>query len=278
MVQRTDHLVDVADGYRLWVQTTGDPDRPPLLLLMGANASGLGWPDRLVDLLAAEHLVIRYDHRDTGRSTHAFDERPYPLTALADDVVAVLDALAVERTHAVGMSLGGTLLQVLLVDHPGRFLSATLLGTPALDDVDAPGPDAAVLELWGALGEQRTPEEERAWQVEHWRALNGAQLPFDAAEFEALDRRIAEHRGTATSATAHARADQAGLDRDLSTIVTPVLVLEAPADPVAPPPTATRTAARIPGARLEVVPGMGHALPDAVLDPVAAAVLAHTSR
>ncbi|MEO9323917.1 alpha/beta hydrolase [Nocardioides sp. C4-1] len=278
MPHRTEQLVDVADGYRLWVGTTGDRDRPPLLLIMGANASGLWWPDRLVDLLAARHRVIRYDHRDTGRSTHAFDERPYPLTALADDALAVLDALDVDRTHAVGMSLGGTLLQVLLVDRPERFRSATLLGTPALDDVDAPGPTEAMLELWGAMGEQRTPDDERAWQVEHWRALNGGQLPFDLAEFEALERRVAEHRGTAVAATAHALADQSGLDRDLGAIETPVLVVEAPADPVAPPPTATRAAARIPGARLEVVPGLGHALPDAVLDQLAAAVLAHTAR
>ena len=54
------------------------PTRPPLLLVMGANASGLAWPDELVARLAQRHRVIRYDHRDTGRSTRAFDDRPVP--------------------------------------------------------------------------------------------------------------------------------------------------------------------------------------------------------
>lgn len=77
-----DRFVDVAPGTRLWAEERGAPDAPPLLLIMGAQASGVGWPDELVGLLAARHRVIRYDHRDTGRSTRAFDRQPYPITTL----------------------------------------------------------------------------------------------------------------------------------------------------------------------------------------------------
>lgn len=77
-----DRFVDVAPGIRLWAEERGAPDAPPLLLIMGAQASGVGWPDELVGLLAARHRVIRYDHRDTGRSTRAFDRQPYPITTL----------------------------------------------------------------------------------------------------------------------------------------------------------------------------------------------------
>ncbi|MDF9716431.1 alpha/beta fold hydrolase [Nocardioides sp. ChNu-99] len=270
--------MDVGDGYQLWVETPGDPSAPPLLLVMGANASGLEWPDALVDRLAEHHRVVRYDHRDTGRSTHAFDERPYALRDLARDLLAVLDALGVDRAHAVGMSLGGTLLQVQLVDHPERFLSATILGTPALDDHEAPGPLPELLEVWAEMGRDRPPAEEHEWQLRHARLLHGPDLPFDAAEHEERERRIAEHRGTPSAATAHARADQRGLERDTSAIVVPVLVVDALADPVAPPPTAERLASRVPLARRVVVPGMGHALPAAVVGPLAAAVLEHTAR
>src|SRR4029079_6595022 len=107
----------------------GRADRPPVLRVRGANGSGLGWPDELVARLAQHHRVVRYDHRDTGRSTRAFVERPYALRALAGDAVAVRDALGIERAHVVGMSLGGTLVQLLLLDHPERLLSATLWGT-----------------------------------------------------------------------------------------------------------------------------------------------------
>jgi pimeloyl-ACP methyl ester carboxylesterase len=68
--------VDVAPDVRLWVQDSGDRDSSPLLLVMGANASGLIWPDRFLASLAEHYHVIRYDHRDTGRSTRAFDRAP----------------------------------------------------------------------------------------------------------------------------------------------------------------------------------------------------------
>ncbi len=277
MFERSRQFVEVEGGYRLWVETVGDPRREPLVLVMGANASGLGWPDELVEMFAEQHFVVRYDHRDTGRSTHAFDERPYPLMALAEDLMAVLDALGVDAAHVFGMSLGGTLVQVLLVDRPDRWLSATLVGTPALDDDGEPGPAEHLLQLWSEMGDPRDPVAERAWQLNHQRVLHGSVIPFDVAEYEELERRVADHRGSAVGGSAHARAAQEGLDRDLSLVTTPTLVIDAPEDPVAPPPTASRLVSRIPGARLSVVPGMGHSLPRAIHEPLAAEVLRHTS-
>ncbi|CAM5707905.1 hypothetical protein GCM10010266_56700 [Streptomyces griseomycini] len=102
---------------------------------MGAQASGPGRPDELVDMLASRHRVIRYDHRDTGRSIWPFDQQPHPLTRLAEDAVTVLDGLGVERAHVVGMSLGGMLARLLVADRPDRLLSATLIGTSALSAV-----------------------------------------------------------------------------------------------------------------------------------------------
>ncbi|NEE38759.1 alpha/beta fold hydrolase, partial [Streptomyces sp. SID7982] len=90
---------------------------------------------------AVRHRVIRYDHRDTGRSTASFDEQPYPLTALAEDAIAVLDAFGAERAHVVGMSMGGMLTQLLVADHPERLLSATVIGTNALSSTPYVAPD-----------------------------------------------------------------------------------------------------------------------------------------
>ena len=64
---------------------------------MGANASGLAWPESFVDRLTERHCVVRFDHRDTGRSTSAFDTHPYAVRDLAGDAVAVLDALHIDR-------------------------------------------------------------------------------------------------------------------------------------------------------------------------------------
>ncbi|MFD6076675.1 alpha/beta fold hydrolase [Streptomyces hydrogenans] len=288
-----ERYVDVEPGVRLWAEEHGDPGRPPLLLVMGAQAPGLNWPDELVALLAARHRVIRYDHRDTGRSTWAFDEKPYPLSRLAEDAVAVLDAFGVGRAHVVGMSLGGLLTQLLVADHPDRLLSATVIGTAALSTApyvrpdgsrvpaaELPGPAEHLLEFWSRPEEDRDLEAELDHRVAHWRALAGDALPFDADWFRAQERRIVAHTGHHRPPTAHARADASGLLRteELAAARVPTLVISAPAEPVAPPPHAEHLAQVIPGARLAVVPGMGHALPPEVHGPLAGEILRHTER
>ncbi|WP_324797391.1 alpha/beta hydrolase [Streptomyces cyaneofuscatus] len=288
-----ERFVDVAPGVRLWVEDRGAPDAPALLLVMGALASGLGWPEELVESLAERHRVIRYDHRDTGRSTWSFDEQPYPLTALAEDGMRVLDALGVERAHLVGMSLGGMLVQLTVADRPERVLSATLIGTGALSSVpyerpdgtripaeELPGASPALLELWSRPVEDHGPEAELERRVEHWRALGGDRIPFDASYAREQERRIIAHTGHHHAGTAHARADTSGMDRTeaLAQTEVPTLVISAPAEPVYPPPHAHHIAQAVRGARLVEIPGMGHALPREVHAPLAAAILEHTGR
>ncbi|MEU0743655.1 alpha/beta hydrolase [Streptomyces sp. NPDC006134] len=287
-----DRFVDAAPGIRLWAEDRGAPDAPPLLLIMGAQASGIGWPDGLVGLLAAHHRVIRYDHRDTGRSTWAFDRQPYPITTLADDALAVLDAFGAERAHVVGLSLGGMLTQLLVADHPERLLTATLIGTGALSTApythpdgtrtppeELPGIDPRLLELWSRPVTDQGPEAEVERRTDHWRVLGGDQLPFDPEYFRALERRVIEHTGHHATSTAHARADPSGMLRTehLARTTVPTLVISAPAEPVYPPPHAHHLAQAIHGARLVEIPGMGHALPPEVHAPLATAILDHTA-
>ncbi|NGO12697.1 alpha/beta fold hydrolase [Streptomyces sp. HC44] len=286
------HFIDAAPDVRLWAEEHGPADAPPLLLIMGAQASGMGWPDELVHTLARHHRVIRYDHRDTGRSTWSFDERPYSITALAEDAVAVLDGLGVRRAHVVGMSLGGMLAQLLIADRPDRLLSATLIGTCALSTApyvhrdgtgtpaaELPGIAPRILEMWARPVEDLELEAELERRVEHWRALGGEQLPFDAEYFRALERKIIEHTGHHTAGTAHGRADHSGMIRtdELAKTDVPTLVISAPAEPVFPPPHPQHLAQVIRDARLVEIPGMGHALPRPVLGPLASAILDHTS-
>ncbi|WP_399930108.1 alpha/beta fold hydrolase [Streptomyces kanamyceticus] len=289
--QTREQYVEVAPGVRLWTQRRGPAGAPALLLVMGAQASGIGWPEPLVEALAEHHHVIRYDHRDTGRSSHPFDEDPYRVTDLAQDIVAVLDGLGVDRAHLVGLSLGGMLTQLVLADHPERVLSATLLGTCALSETpyvrpdgtsvpvaELPGIAPEVLELWARPVEDHGLEAELDRRVEHWRVLAGGRIPFDADHFRELERRIIEHAGTYAVSTAHGRADDCGMLRtaELARNEVPALVVSAPAEPVFPPPHPQHLAQVIAGARLVEVPGMGHALPPAVLGPLAEAILGHT--
>jgi pimeloyl-ACP methyl ester carboxylesterase len=295
-----ERYVEVAPAVRIWAEDRGSPDASPptspalstcptlstVLLIMGANASGLAWPEAILDHLAEHHHVIRYDHRDTGRSTWGFDAHPFTIGDLATDALAVLDAFGVERAHVVGLSLGGMLTQLLMLDRPERVLSATLLQTRRLpvdpDDqaAEPPGPTPAVLAMWAQFGDPRDRETELAWRVEHWRVLSGDVLPFDPAEFRALEERVIAHAGRHDIPTGLARADGSALFRgdELAKVSTRTLVLEGPEDPAIPPPNSAVLAAAIPGARLVTIPGMGHGLPAAVVDPVAEAILGHTRR
>ncbi|GAU67747.1 putative esterase [Streptomyces sp. NBRC 110611] len=285
-------FLDAAPGIRLWTEQRGAADAPPLLLIMGAQASGVGWPEPLVDALAAHHRVIRYDHRDTGRSTWAFEEHPYRIADLAEDVIAVLDGLGVERAHLVGLSLGGMLAQMALADHPDRLISATLMGTNALSATPYTRPDGStvpvdelpgiapeVLEMWARPVEDHGRAAEVERRVEHWRVLAGDHLPFDDTYFRTLEQRIIEHTGHYRTSTAFARADAGGLLRteQLARNEVPTLVISAPAEPVFPPPHPQHLAQCVNGASVVEIPGMGHALPAAVLGPLADAILAHTA-
>ncbi|MFD9208444.1 alpha/beta fold hydrolase [Streptomyces sioyaensis] len=284
-------FIDAAPGIRLWTEQRGPADAPPLLLVMGAQATGVGWPEPLVDALATQHRVIRYDHRDTGRSTWSFEEQPYRIADLATDVIDVLDGLGIGRAHIVGMSLGGMLAQMVLADHPDRCLSATLISTSTLSTTpytrpdgrtvpaeELPGIAPEVLELWSRPVEDHGPAAEVARRIEHWRVLAGDQLPFDAEHFRTLEHRVLAHTGHHHTGTAHGRAEHDGMLRteQLATNEVPALVVCAPADPVFPPPHPQHLAQCVRGARLVEIPGMGHALPPAAQGPLAAAILAHT--
>ncbi|WP_189300387.1 alpha/beta fold hydrolase [Streptomyces albospinus] len=294
------HFVDAAPGVRLWTEQRGPADAPPLLLVMGAQATGVGRPEPLVDALAAHHRVIRYDHRDTGRSTWPFSPtlraggaptRPYRIADLAEDVIAVLDGLGIARAHLVGLSLGGMLTQMVLADHPDRLLSATLMGTSALSTLPYTRPDGSavpagelpgiapeVLEMWARPVEDLGEEAEIARRIAHWRVLAGGQLPFDEEYFRILEEDAIAHTGHHRVGTAHGRADNSGLLRteQLARNEVPVLVIAAPAEPVFPPPHPQHLAQAVNGAYVVEIPGMGHALPPQVLGPLTAAILAHT--
>lgn len=280
-----ERYVDVAPGIRLWawdVAATAAEPREPLLLVMGADDSGVAWPDPFVALLAEHHRVIVYDHRDTGRSTASFEDQPYGPAELAADAIAVLDAFAVPRAHVVGMAMGGLLVQLLMLDHPDRLLSATVFCTGALPTPGAPGipgPAIALQRMWGERDDERDLAGELAWRVSYRRLLNGTGTPFDADASRALEERIIAHTGHHEPATAHNDMGRAGLERgaELAAAEVPLLVIEAPEDPVFPPPRSGELARAVARGRLTRIPGMGHAINRTVTAPLAAAILTRTT-
>ena len=120
-----------ANGVELCTEPFGEPADPPILLVMGIGASMLWWEEGFCRMLAgSRRFVIRYDHRDTGRSVTYEPGRPaYTGADLVSDAAGVLDAYGLPAAHVVGVSAGGAFAQLLALDFADRVLSLVLIST-----------------------------------------------------------------------------------------------------------------------------------------------------
>ena len=277
----SERTIDV-DGVELCTETFGAPEDPPVLLIMGIGPSMLWWDDAFCTALAAGgRFVVRYDHRDTGRSTACPPGRPdYGGADLVADAARVLDAHRIARAHVVGTSMGGALAQLLALDFADRVASLVLMATsPAGPADDLPG----VAETYAAfLAEARLDWSDPRSLVEHRiaevRALSG-ERPFDEARVRAFIERDAARAVSVASAQNHELLEGGEPWRGrLGEIAVPTLVIHGTADPLFPLGHGEALANEIPAARLLVLGGAGHVLHPADHDTVVRAVLAHTAR
>ena len=238
-----EEILDLGD-VRLCVDIVGAADDPTILLISGAAESMDGWdPVWCRQLAAAGRRVVRYDHRDTGRSTASPAGHPsYPGSALSGDVLRILDALDVDRAHLVGLSMGGGIAQELAARHPDRVATLTLIATsPAgrrQDDAPLPPPEPRVAETFDDPPPEPDWTDRQAvvdYLVESYRPYAGS-LGFD----EPATRRLVEHvvdRTVDIEAASKNHWLVAG-DEDegfaMSDIVAPTLVIHGTTDPMFP--------------------------------------------
>jgi pimeloyl-ACP methyl ester carboxylesterase len=273
-----------ANGVDLCIETFGDPADPALLLIHGAGNSMLSWDGRLCQRLAAgERYVIRYDMRDAGRSvSYEAGAPPYGVPDLVTDALGLLDALGLVRAHVVGMSLGGTIGQLLALDHPARVASLTLASTtpgiPGEEMGDLPG---AAPELF-ADGPPAPDWTDRAAVIDY---LVESERPFsphfDEAAMRELCTRVAERTANLEASVTNVflLANGAPWRHRLAELTAPTLVIHGTDDSMFPYAHAQALAREIPGAELLPVDGMGHEyFPPASWDAVLPAIVAHTAR
>lgn len=281
----TEQFVTVP-GAEICVETVGDPAHPALLLL-----AGMGWSMDFYDpafcarLAEGGRFVVRYDHRDAGRSTASPPGSPgYTADDLTTDPLHVLDALGVERAHLLGVSMGAGIAQSLAAVHPGRLRTATLVATTAAGSssaTDLPGPEPRVAATFDdprpAPG-RSDREAAIAWMVEAERPYAGG-LGFDEERVRRAAATAVDRGHDPAAAANHALVAGGGPEFAVADLRLPVLVVHGTDDPLFPLPHGEALAAEVPGADLLVVPGMGHeAPPPAVWDLVVPRVLAHTGQ
>ena len=270
------------NGVELCTESFGDSADPPILLVMGIGASMLWWEEGFCRMLAnGGRFVVRYDHRDTGRSVSYEPGRPgYRGADLVADAAGVLDAYGIPAAHVVGVSAGGALAQLLTLDFPERVRSLTLISTSFAVSSDRvlPGPTAEYGRFFTAVEvDQSDPESVIEYLVDYSRVLAGEEQPFDEAAFRALARRDVARASDFRAAQNHDLLhDEARSREPLSSISSPTLVIHGTADPMFPIGHGEALAEEIPDARLLRLEGAGHGVYRADWEAIVAAILEHT--
>ncbi|MFJ2958885.1 alpha/beta fold hydrolase [Streptomyces sp. NPDC087270] len=265
---------------RIAFEDLGGAGGDPLLLVMGLGTSRFWWPDGLVDeLLGRGFHVVAYDQRDAGESTHLPDRRAgspfkallrrdapaYGAEDLADDAVAVLDALGWQSAHLFGHSMGGLVAQRTAIRHPKRVLS---LITSSAVPSDAKGLNVlryvrlSLLPRFSRLHHPDTPQGNLDLAVAVARLLAAPDRHIDEHDVREFVDKEAAHQVTSFR-DAKAQSRQIGAKwhgGPLAGITAPTLVLHGERDPLLRTSAARAIAAAVPTARLRVVPGVGHFL------------------
>lgn len=287
-----------ANGIELCYQTFGHPHDPPLLLVTGLGAQMTVWPEDFCARLAARgRYVIRFDNRDVGLSTKTEGPPPdlvalgtklategrlgrpdvaYDLSDMASDAIGLLDALAIERAHVVGSSMGGMIAQHLALEHPERLRSVTsVMSTTGHPEVGQPTAEAITALLRPAVSDRAGSIEQG---VENSRIISGPLWDEADARRRAAESydRMFHPKGTAFQLAAIlASGDRT--DR-LAAVTTPFLVIHGRSDALINVSGGRATADAVPRADLVELHDMGHNLPSSLFPQVIGAIHGLTER
>lgn len=279
-MQAREKIVTTGD-VNLATEARGTPANGTILLVMGATASMAWWPEALVERLAAGGFqVIRYDHRDTGRSTtNPPGAAAYDVDDLADDLFAVLDAYGVQQAHLVGLSLGGYLAQINALRQPDRVLSLTLIAAePFGHAYEGEGMPEDFMAHFGTMESVDWSDNEAvaAFLLRIAELSSGDPAVF---EVEAARARIATELSRSKSMkSAFNHAMMAGvidLQKTAADIGQKVLLIHGADDPLISVNAARQAAEMISDAELVVLDGTGHELLSKDMPLVSERILAH---
>ena len=271
------------NGVELCTEPFGDPGDPPVLLVMGVAGSMLWWEEGFCRLLAeGGRFVIRYDHRDTGRSvTYEPGRPPYTGSDLVGDAVGVLDGYELVAAHVVGVSAGGAFAQLLALGFPDRVLSLVLISTSPATRVERSLPSATE-RFGGFLASAEVDWSDQGSVIEYLvayeRMLAGGVRPFDEAAWRALVRCDVERARDIAASQNHTMIAEGEVPSEpISSIAVPTLVIHGTADPMFPFEHGQALAEEIPDARLLTLDGAGHGVDRADWSIIARAILEQTA-
>jgi pimeloyl-ACP methyl ester carboxylesterase len=269
---------------KLFTESFGDSNAPAILLIMGAMASGVWWPTSFCAQLASRgRFVVRYDHRDTGRSTsYGPGMATYSTETLADDALFVLNAYNIESAHLVGMSLGGYLSQLLALKVPQRVKTLTLIASECLSPKSAsiPAMDPRLLEYHARAATLDWADRDAVleYQVGAWRLLTGSAHPFDEEFIRGLAAEDCERTPNPLTTFNHAvlKEPSEWIGR-LDEIQAPALIIHGTEDLVVPYAHGMALHDGLADSRLLTLRGSGHEIHPLDWPLILDAIVEHTA-
>ncbi|MEY2398966.1 MAG: hypothetical protein QOJ00_2140 [Actinomycetota bacterium] len=268
-----------ANGITIEYETIGSSDDEPMLMVMGHGAQLVSWPAEFLEALAASgYFVIAYDNRDVGLSTKFPAGAAYTLADMAADGIGLLDALEIDSAHIVGASLGGGIVQQMVIDFPERVRSLCSI----MSTTSGPGLPPPTAEVINAM--TRPPATDRDAVIEQ--SVEGAHLVGSTA-FDIDDDVVRQRAALSFDRGFHpdgrinqsmAIATAADRTAALGEVKVPTVVIHGSVDPLVSPVGGELTAKAIPGAELVVIEGMGHDLPDGAFPAVVEAIVTNARK
>ncbi|MCB1390155.1 MAG: alpha/beta fold hydrolase [Rhodobacteraceae bacterium] len=278
-----------ANGIRLACEDHGPAGAPALILIRGQGSQMAHWPRVLVDgFVAAGFRTVIFDNRDVGLSQRCPQPGvpsdatrilaalhrgetlppPYGIEDMARDVTGLMDALGIARAHVFGISMGGMVVQQLLLQAPERLLTATIVMSACRPTAErGAGGHAALIErAEQLLVRPRTRAEYLDGQVEEHAKWSSPGYPMPEADIRAMAA-VAYDRGVDDEGMNRQVLALAGApDRrpGLALVDKPVLVIHGADDALLPLDLGEEIAAVIPGSVFHAVPGMGHIITPAL--------------
>ncbi len=285
-----EQFCDVGGDITLCYERFGSQSDPPILLIMGLGTQMIGWPDEFCGLLADRGFqVIRFDNRDIGRSTWTKGAPPTPrqlitrkidpvlyrLSDMAADAAGLLKELNLAPAHVVGASMGGMIAQTLAAQHPDATRSLVSI----MSNTGNRWKGQPAFGIYRYL--LRRAPEDREGYIEYntkvFEAIGSRGLPFDKDRVRDMVARSYDRGRDPAGPGRQLGAIIASGDRttELQTIRVPTLVVHGSDDRMVARSGGAATAEAIPGARLMIVEGMGHDLPEAAWPQLVEGIAAH---
>lgn len=271
-------------GVNIWYERIAPEgtSKGAVLLVMGISNDALGWPPSFLEaFVKAGYQVIRYDHRGTGLSDWMEDwdpDKSYALADMAEDGLAVLDQLGLQKAHVIGISMGGMIAQELAINHPDRISSLTsIMSSGDVEDPELPkiSGDLAVELIkvslkYGIVGGEKNMI--KLHLASRMILMGETEHPLDVKSLSEqvlynIRKRKGYNPGVSKQHQAAVRLSGSRYEK-LGRLSLPVLVIHGTADPFIPLEHGKKCASVIPGADSFWVPHMGHDIPDALIGPV----------